>query len=363
MTDRFDNDRALAQLAQLTVVPELFPHRLDLVGQRVLLLEMNESAYREAAFLDERAFTGGQSGFWLGLAELARRLEAQPVIPSTQHFIFHIGHCGSTLLSRLLPEVADVLPLREPQALRDLAASARLLAEPTSRLSPSAWQRLFDNLLDLLSRSYLRRQAVLVKATSDCSNLIGAVLSRRADTRAVLMFQSLERYLAAMLGGANAHLDIEGHAVSRLGDLLAYLGEPAALRLYELTPVQRIVVSWLAGVASFQTALQAGGKRLLTLDFDVLLADTATGLGDIAIFFGLATEPARLAATVSGPVMNRYAKAPEHVFSPARRAAQLTDYARRFEAEIRAGMAWADTLTARFPALAPLRETFRGTAL
>src|SRR3546814_20118484 len=39
-------------------------------------------------------------------------------------FIFHIGHVGSTLVSRLLAEVGDALPLREPMLLRALAQVA-----------------------------------------------------------------------------------------------------------------------------------------------------------------------------------------------------------------------------------------------
>ena len=39
---------------------------------------------------------------------------------SDARWIFHIGHVGSTLISRLLGELEGVLSVREPRSLRDL---------------------------------------------------------------------------------------------------------------------------------------------------------------------------------------------------------------------------------------------------
>ena len=40
------------------------------------------------------------------------------------HYIFHVGNVGSTLIPRLLGELADVFAVREPQPLRQLGTDA-----------------------------------------------------------------------------------------------------------------------------------------------------------------------------------------------------------------------------------------------
>ncbi len=85
-----------------------------------LVIELGETAYRAASFLDDRILGPATRGGWLPLdrvLEAARHAaDLRPL-----HFIFHTGHVGSTLVSRLLDETGAVLSLREPLPLRTLA--------------------------------------------------------------------------------------------------------------------------------------------------------------------------------------------------------------------------------------------------
>src|SRR5436190_14302883 len=85
------------------------------------LIRMDAAAYRDASFLDDRLLSQNQESRLCSLDEL---IEASEVIsgPPTG-WIFHLGHVGSTLVSRLLGEMEAVLGLREPRALRDLAVA------------------------------------------------------------------------------------------------------------------------------------------------------------------------------------------------------------------------------------------------
>ena len=58
-------------------------------------------------------------------------------------WIFHIGHVGSTLVSRLLGELDGVLAVREPRLLRDLALSP-----------PEVRQRYIAPVAKLMSRTF-----------------------------------------------------------------------------------------------------------------------------------------------------------------------------------------------------------------
>src|SRR5688572_26505783 len=119
--------------------PEFLPFKLDLVARRVLLVRLTATQRREAAFLDERALPAHADGGWMPLDAWL----SQVVAPDIQaDAIFHIGHCGSTLLSRLLESWPQVQGLREPLPLRTLAEIWRDLHAPHSRLSPQEATRV-----------------------------------------------------------------------------------------------------------------------------------------------------------------------------------------------------------------------------
>src|SRR3546814_2757077 len=77
---------------------------------------LGEADYRAASFLDQRLLTDRVGREWRAWNALPDLGAAAP----RPDFIFHIGHVGSTLVSRLLAEVGDALPLREPMLLREI---------------------------------------------------------------------------------------------------------------------------------------------------------------------------------------------------------------------------------------------------
>src|SRR5688572_17253562 len=86
------------------------------------MVAMDAAAYRAASFLDDRLLQSPVDSQLVAWPEIeaamagTRRRDAR--------WIFHIGHVGSTLVSRLLGELPSVLGLREPRLLRDLALCA-----------------------------------------------------------------------------------------------------------------------------------------------------------------------------------------------------------------------------------------------
>jgi len=347
-----DND-VRRKLTALYSSPALLPQNLDLVSRRILLLEFDEKRYRETSFLDDRMIDAQTTGFWTGLETLR-----PPEQSRAAYWLFHIGHCGSTLLSRLLPALGPLLPVREPPPLRTLAESLRQLDDPLSRLEGAEWRKLIDEFVGLYSRTYGQNGTALIKPSSDCVNLAPAVLDMHPDSRGILIYQSLETYLATMLIGPDPRPDIEGHAVTRLMDLHDFLDDRESLRLYDMSPVQKVVVSWLAGVTRIHRAVRDVGGHARCLDFDVFVEDPAQGLWDLADFLKMPADRDQVAKVVGGPLMQAYAKAPEYRFSPSDRADQLADNRRRSSREIREGLRWAESMVQRYDALRPVVETF-----
>ena len=110
-------------LARLPASPDVYPQKLDLVREVVLLVRFDEAAYRAASFLDDRILGPATRGAWLPFGRVvdASRgvTDGRPV-----HFIFHTGHVGSTLVSRLLDET------------RRGAVAARAVAAANARRGP-----------------------------------------------------------------------------------------------------------------------------------------------------------------------------------------------------------------------------------
>src|SRR5699024_6494412 len=102
--------------------PCVFPQELDPINRRLLLVRLTEAKIRAASFLDGRVLDGGEPGGWI---PLARALEVRPRNSGPAGIILHCGHCGSTLISRLLGELPGAWVLREPLALHALASEAR----------------------------------------------------------------------------------------------------------------------------------------------------------------------------------------------------------------------------------------------
>ncbi len=326
----------------LPATPDAFPQAVDLVRRLVLVIRLDRQAYRTASFLDDRILSPGIQGAWLSwaaVADAARRVTAARPL----HFIFHSGHVGSTLLSRLLEETGDVLSLREPLPLRTLAEAEEALDRPESLLSHEQFNGLLDMLLALWGRGYESTRAVVVKATSSAGRLAPAILDRAPAARAVYLNLRAEPYLATLLGGANSAIDLRGHGPGRMRRLLAGRSLAAA-PLHALSAGELAALGWLTESLALAAARSAGGERVLVLDFEEFLADVRGAMTRVIAHFGQPLDQAFLAAVSRNPVLRQYSKAPELPFPPGERGERLASARREQRAEIARGIAWLERL-------------------
>ena len=94
---------------------------LDPNAGMVRLVAMDRDSYRAASFLDDRLMQQQVDAQIVPWPEVEAAVEGD--LRTDARWIFHIGHVGSTLVSRLLGELDGVLGVREPRLLRDLALS------------------------------------------------------------------------------------------------------------------------------------------------------------------------------------------------------------------------------------------------
>ena len=339
-------------LARLPASPDIYPQKLDLNTLMVLLVQFDADGYRRESFLDDRILGPATVGAWASLDRVAvasRRVsEARPV-----HFIFHTGHVGSTLVSRLLDETGVVLSLREPLPLRTLAEAHDVLRQPDALLSETQFHELAAMLMRLWGRAYRPTRSVVVKATSSAGRLAATLLAASEGSRAIYLNLRSEPYLATLLAGHNSPADLRGHGPGRMRRLQSRVtGRLPAL--HSLSIGELAAMSWLAESWSQREALAQYPARLVALDFGQVLDDVGPSFGRILGHFGLPVDARELERIGRSPVLGRYSKAPEYAYTPDVRAELLRESRLRSGDEIRKGMAWLERLARSDDAVASI---------
>jgi len=337
-------------LSSLAASPDVYVQKVDLARDAALLVQLSAGAYRAASFLDDRILTPDAKGGWASIESLREAAQAIAA-PKPLHFIFHTGHVGSTLLSRLLDESGCVLPLREPLPLRTLADAHDVLDRGESLLSPHDFDALERVLLNVWSRGYANTHTVILKATSSACRIAARLLERRQSARAVYLNLAAEPYLATLLAGTNSGIDLRGHGPVRIRQLQARIAKPLP-PLHALSPGELAAMSWLAETWNQHDAGVRFGGRVLALDFDELLSDVAGAVRSVAGHLQLPLEPPWLAGIASSPVLTRYSKSPDFEYSPHLRRELLRQSRQKNAEEIGAGLRWLENLAGAQPTVA-----------
>ncbi|MBA2238249.1 MAG: hypothetical protein H0W24_06060 [Lysobacter sp.] len=328
--------------------PELLPFKLDLVGRRVLWLRLSAAQRRDAAFLDERALPRDAQAGWMPLASLT-----DTGAPPAAAAIFHIGHCGSTLLSRVLEAWPDVQSLREPLPLRTLAEAWPLLGTPQSRLDSQQAPAVLRALWTRWSQPLAPASRSVVKASSSCNGLVAPLLAQRPMLRAILLDMPLRPWLATLLKAPGSVMDAAHAAGERLQELQA-LGFVQDAALHAMSLPEQCAMGWLAERVRFDR-LGAGESRVLRVDFENLLTSPGAALHAIAAHLSL--DAARVDAAMASPAWGRYSKAPDHGYGREDRSKDLALAMQRHRADIETGEAWVAACVRRYPALQALAAT------
>jgi hypothetical protein len=334
--------------------PLLYPIALDPRTDGVRLVRLDAADYAAASFLDGRLLTPEMPSAAVPWCDVR---SAAGTLPVRCHFIFHISHVGSTLLSRLVGQHPAFLSLREPAVLRLLAEAQLTLGRPDCPWPPAEWEDRLRVCLAAWSRTFEPGQTAVVKATSYVAEMAADLMGRVPTARAVFMFVGPKVFLQALLGGAMS--DVEASAEKRLDRLHRRLGE-ARWQLGDLSAGERVAMSWLSEMAALHAAAEAYPPRVVWLDFDRFLADPVAGFAAVLAHFGAGDAPAAARTIIGGPTMDQYAKAPAHRFDAVMRRQLLDQAAHQHAAEIAKGLTWLDR-AATDPAVAEVLEHSSGT--
>ncbi|CAM3033941.1 Sulfotransferase family protein [Sphingomonas antarctica] len=282
--------------------PDAYLHRIE--DGAAVFLPMDRAAYHRSIFLDHRV-QAARSG------EASTPVGDAPVQPIA--FIFHVAHCGSTLLARALDRIESNLVLREPMALRQAA------------LDPNV---PLDAVLGLLSRRYRPDLPTLIKANVPVNFVLSRIVAAVPGMRALFLHMPLESWLAAVLRSPQHRHWV--HQVSTLVGLPVEVDDAAAAAQL-----------WLAQTDAFRAAMMLLPDSV-SLDADRFFSHPAEAIAASAPALHVAMSGGEAAQIAAGPLFTHDAKRPANVFDNAERVRRALATKAAIAIEISAARKWIE---------------------
>jgi hypothetical protein len=328
---------ARAWLAALATDPDIHLHELDIGARTATLVRLSETVYRDASFLDGRALSADSKGLVVPIeafVDAAEKVAHQPY-----DAIFHVAHCGSTLVSRLLGALPHNLPKREPLSWLACSAYARRVELD---ITERAWGRLFAATGRVLGRRYRAEDRVLLKSTSVGANLLPWSLGQEPSQKAVCVTMAFESWLANLLDDESARTDVLGRSRNWLQDL------HQTTRRDDVTPerlgeLEQLAAAWLAPMRWFAGGVRLVPDRTRIITTQAMLEHPTVGLAALAAFLELGASADQIQAVVDGPLLKEYSKSPGTAYDAVAAADKLAASRERHRDEIAKARAFIDT--------------------
>jgi hypothetical protein len=291
--------------------PDHYLHSFE--NDAALFVPMDRAAYHRSIFLDDRISPAGEGVAPVPLAAFANVPPPQPT-----SWIFHVAHCGSTLLARALDTLGGNLVLREPLALRQAAVSRNRQA--IALAARMASKRYRDDL------------PTIVKANVPVNFILPDLVTADSGARAIFLYLDLDDYVRAILRSDNHR-----EWLRRVTGLLAADLGPSA----PSTDATRAAALWLAQMRAFAVALATlpDGRAL---NAEMFFAEPGGVLRSAADCLAVDLSDAQIEACVSGPLFNTYAKNPSLAFDNDARLARRAEQEMTLAPEVAEANAWAD---------------------
>jgi hypothetical protein len=313
--------------------------QLDPAPVLARFLPITELGYRASSHLDRRAVTQAQQGFELNLDDLLQSMHRATRPVRETHFILHVGHCGSTLISRLLGELPGHFALRDPMPLIRIAQAVMREGDPERAISRETAEKMMAVTIGLLGRTWSSDETAVVKPGYFAFSTYANLMRAHPDNRALLLDVPLEVFLATLL--RPQQLDEQRKAVANLYLRPWSTIADEVLAVDDLSPGEVVAMMWLTHQIGLSAVAAAAPDRVMRLTFDEYLDDPAVRLQEITGFLGRTHPPELIQDLLASPLTGRYAKDTEHPYSPAVRDEALASSREMYTDEIRAGQVFA----------------------
>jgi hypothetical protein len=304
--------------------PDLFLHSFE--EPNALFLEMDRDAYFRSIFTDRRISPKNANQHRARCTDLFAEMES--VQPQPICYIFHIAHCGSTLLARALDLKEENLVCREPFSLRQLGVRA-------AHGGGGEFDRQVRLARTMLGRRYNPAGPVIVKANVPVNCMIPALMQPAPDQPAIFLYYALEDYLLAILRSP-MHRGWVQHVSDELRPGIEALTGP---RVADESAAVMAARLWLTQMLQFEQALGAYPNARSLCAEDLFESPSSTLAASFS-HFGQAQSAQTVAAIVQSDLFTRYSKDPKHQFDNAQRVERRAKLKVELAPELDVARAW-----------------------
>lgn len=221
-------------------------------------------------------------------------------------FLFHTGHVGSTLISKLIGTDDGILSLREPLPLRFLSEASSNLLLPNSEFTKREYNELFATVLKLLARPYKSRKRVFVKCSSGVTE-IAQQLIRSPDTKSMLIYDNLDNFIANMFSPHGGLQDLGGRKKSVINRFNS-IQNATRLAAHELKLGEIAGLLWATEILTCELSHFMSDKPLVALNFSKFLEDKRAGLSVMNEALRLGWSSSDILTKSQSELFNKYSK-------------------------------------------------------
>ncbi|MFT6273962.1 MAG: hypothetical protein ACJAZ0_000050 [Halioglobus sp.] len=328
MTDEFQK--------KLFENPDLF--LLSYLDNDLLFVEMDRESYQRSIFCDARIVGSTGVRKKVKFSDTYNYLSSQNQLKPELNYIFHIAHCGSTLLARAIDVVSENLVCREPFALRDLAVeyASKNYSNETSGL----WQQRFDLVTALLGRKYDSNQPTIIKANVPVNFMIPALLDVSPNSKGIFLYHTLEHYLLSILKSQN-HQNWVKSVSALIGHKADQIVGISARQRAELSVPQLAAYLWLAQMAIYNNMLVIY-PNTCSLNAEEVYNLPQPALGAAFEYFGQFIAPEKVSTIVEGQLFSHYSKIPTVKFDNTMRLNMREELGTLLASELIEARAWVE---------------------
>jgi len=320
---------------------------------------LTASGYRRTPFLDERSLKHGigacrysvQTTQLKDLAEWGAG-KSHYQVGEGVNFLFHLGHTGSTLLSRALGELEGTRVLREPPLLTWLSDS---LPNMDKKEQTAIWNSV---VLPWLSRRYYAIERIVVKAKSTALRFLRPAIKHNDASKAVFMYSTLRTHLTVSMARQHERFSDEHYGsldVKMKGAFNAFKEFSVDSQAFQsLSIPKRMALAWMKRMLFVQSMPRS---QVLMLDMDAFLANPYQHLMEVGQFLDLnITKKAAETIASDRYIFKVYAKDQDVPWDEAVQRRLFQGRLTAYRTEIDEGIEFAGMLMAKHKALQKLRS-------
>ncbi len=321
-------------LEQLLTNPDYYFWQIE--GETALFANMTRDSYFDSIFTDQRILAANPEIISVPLPDLVTASDCREDSSEKVHYIFHMAHCGSTLLARALDTKTKNIVYREPMVLRQLAMDgARWFS--AEEQSP-AWLKALEMAGRMLSKNYHTGGPAIVKANVPVNFILPQILAMESTGCSILLYSTLENYLLSILK-SSGHRQWVSNISSQLSEVISHHLNISVEDHKSLSVPQLAGCLWLVQINLF-TKLCESFPRVKTLDSEILFQSPKPAIKNAFKLYGQKVKENKINQIVKSELFTRYSKDPNIHYSNIDRVAEKRALGNAIQSDLSVAQDW-----------------------